>query len=58
VVFISESNIDTFESKKVSNLFLEGELLDVDGDCGGYNISFAILSALISSDRVRELCLE
>ena len=55
---VNEINIDTFESKIISNLFLEGELLDVDGDCGGYNISFAILSALIASDRIKELCLE
>ena len=57
-VDVNEINIETFESKIVSNLFLEGELLDVDGDCGGYNISFAIISALIASDRIKELCLE
>ncbi len=57
-VDVNEINIETFESNKVSNLFLEGELLDVDGDCGGYNISFAIISALIASDRIKELCLE
>ena len=57
-VDVNEINIDTFESKIIPNLFLEGELLDVDGDCGGYNISFAILSALISSEKVKELCLE
>ena len=56
--YIEFVNIDTFESKIIPNLFLEGELLDVDGDCGGYNISFAILSALISSEKVNKLCLE
>jgi predicted Rossmann fold flavoprotein len=50
---LSEININTFESKIVNNLFLLGELLDVDGDCGGYNISFAILSSLISSEYIR-----
>ena len=29
------------ESKKVKNLYLTGELLDVDGICGGYNLHFA-----------------
>ena len=57
-VDVNEINIDTFESKIIPNLFLEGELLDVDGDCGGYNISFAILSALISCEKVKELCLD
>ena len=53
---INEIDINTFETKKINNLFLTGELLDVDGDCGGYNISFAILSGLIVSDKVKELC--
>ena len=53
---VNEIDINTFESKKISNLYLIGELLDVDGDCGGYNISFAILSGLIASDRIREIC--
>ena len=53
---VNEIDINTFETKKINNLFLTGELLDVDGDCGGYNISFAILSGLIVSDKVRELC--
>lgn len=53
---VNEIDIDTFETKKINNLFLTGELLDVDGDCGGYNISFAILSGLIVSDRIKELC--
>ena len=37
-------DIETFESKKVSGLYAIGELLDVDGDCGGYNLHFAFLS--------------
>lgn len=35
-----------FESKIVNNLFFTGEILDVNGDCGGYNLMFAWLSAL------------
>ena len=53
---VNEIDINTFETKKINNLFLTGELLDVDGDCGGYNISFAILSGLIVSDRIKEIC--
>ena len=34
-------DINTFETKKINNLFLTGELLDVDGDCGGYNLGIA-----------------
>ena len=35
-----------FESKIINNLFFTGEILDVNGDCGGYNLMFAWLSAL------------
>lgn len=31
----------TMESKLVKGLFLTGELLDIDGICGGYNLHFA-----------------
>lgn len=36
----------TMESKIVENLFIAGELLDIDGRCGGYNLTFAILSGI------------
>lgn len=40
-VDISEINCKTMESKKQKNLFFTGEVLDIDGDCGGYNLHFA-----------------
>ncbi len=33
------------ESKLCPNFFITGEALDVDGDCGGYNLRWAFLSA-------------
>ena len=38
----------TFESKKQPNLYIAGELLDVDGDCGGYNLGFAWISGMLA----------
>ena len=35
----------TMESKKHPGLFAAGEVLDVDGDCGGFNLHFAWASA-------------
>ncbi|MGV2645068.1 aminoacetone oxidase family FAD-binding enzyme, partial [Clostridium perfringens] len=29
------------QSKLVDNLYFCGELLDVDGDCGGFNLQWA-----------------
>ncbi len=43
---IEEINLDTMESRKIKDLYLVGEILDVDGICGGYNLGFAIMSGL------------
>lgn len=36
---------DELESKLCKNLFFAGEVLDIDGDCGGYNLTWAFASA-------------
>lgn len=43
---ISEINESTLESKRVKGLFVTGELLDVDGKCGGYNLHFAFSTGM------------
>ena len=35
----------SFEFKKYPHLYATGEILDITGDCGGYNIHFALASA-------------
>ncbi len=50
-VLLTEVNND-FSSKIVDNLYLIGEVLDVDGDCGGYNLGFAWVSGLIVGDTI------
>lgn len=47
---LSEININTMESLKQKGLYILGELLDVDGDCGGYNLGFAWLSAILMGE--------
>ena len=39
---------DNLESKKVPMLFAAGELINVDGDCGGYNLQWAFSSGFIA----------
>lgn len=39
-----EFNSETFESKIIDHLYAGGEVIDVAGDCGGYNLHFAFLS--------------
>ena len=50
-VSLEEVN-DNFESKILNGLYIIGELLDVDGDCGGYNLGFAWLSGMIVGDNL------
>lgn len=40
-VDVREVDSHTMESKKKKGLYLAGELLDVDGICGGYNLQWA-----------------
>ena len=35
---------ENLEVIKYPGIYLAGELLDVDGDCGGYNLHFAFAS--------------
>lgn len=48
-VFLNEFTSD-LESNKCKGLYAIGEVLDVDGKCGGYNLSWAFNSALIVSN--------
>ena len=42
----TEVNVQTMESKLISNLFFAGEILDVDGDRGGFNFHFAWVTGM------------
>lgn len=45
-VSVNEVSVGSFECKKYRGMYITGELLDVNGECGGYNLTFAILSGL------------
>lgn len=40
------------ESKLVKNLFFAGEVLDIDGDCGGYNLQWAFTSGMAVAEAI------
>ena len=46
---------ETLESKVVPGLFACGEVLDVDGDCGGFNLQWAWSSAMLAVRKMGEL---
>ncbi len=49
-VDISEINRKTMESKIVKNLYFAGEVIDIDGDTGGYNIQAAFSTSKLISE--------
>ena len=50
---LSQINPDTMESLNTKGLYFAGEIVDVDGKCGGYNLQWAFssghLAGLMSS---------
>jgi predicted Rossmann fold flavoprotein len=44
----SQIDIDTLESKLCPGLYFAGEILDVMGPCGGYNLHWAFVSGLLA----------
>lgn len=47
-VSTAEVNPQTMASKICKNLYFAGEILDIDGDCGGYNLQWAWSSAYLA----------
>ena len=47
-ILTSEISPETMESNFVDDLYLTGELLDVDGICGGYNLQWAWATGYIA----------
>lgn len=49
---LTQMKLDTLESKIVSGLYMTGELLDVDGTCGGYNLQWAWSSGFVAGSNI------
>jgi predicted Rossmann fold flavoprotein len=54
-VRLSEIDASTMMSKKVSNLFFAGEILDVDGITGGFNFQHAWTSGFVAANAIRSI---
>jgi predicted Rossmann fold flavoprotein len=54
---VSTENLNpkTMESKLVKNLYFCGEVLDIDGDCGGFNLHFAFSSGYLAGKSLSSL---
>lgn len=51
-VSLDEVNTETLESKIVKGLYFSGEVLDVYGECGGFNLQWAWASGYIAGENV------
>ena len=52
-VVTSEFDPNTLESRLVPGLYATGEVLDVDGDCGGFNLQWAWSSGALAGESAR-----
>ena len=53
-VNVREINYNTFESTLCPGLYITGELLDVDGKSGGFNLQFAWASGISAARHIKE----
>jgi predicted flavoprotein YhiN len=51
-IALNEVDSRTMESKKVPGLFFAGEILDIDGPSGGYNLQAAFSTARLAMDAI------
>ena len=51
-VLLSEIDTKTMQSKKEKGLYVTGETIDVDGDCGGYNLEWAWITGMVAGKDV------
>ena len=47
---LKEVNPKTLESQKIKGLYFAGEVLDLDGPCGGYNLQWAFASGVLAGE--------
>ena len=52
----AEVDPETLESRYVSGLYFAGEILDVDGMCGGYNLQWAWASGHVDGKAAARKC--
>lgn len=55
-ISLNEINKDTLEFTKIPHMYACGEVLDVDGECGGYNMHWALASGYRVAESIKEKC--
>lgn len=52
-IVTDDVNPFSLQSKLSKNLYIIGEALNVDGDCGGYNLTFAFSSGIRAAEHIK-----
>lgn len=51
---LKDINVNTMESKNKEGFYFAGEVIDIDGNTGGYNLQFAFSSAYIAASAINK----
>lgn len=51
-VDLKEIDLETMESKKIKNLFFAGEVMNIDGETGGFNFQAAWTTAFVAAETI------
>ena len=55
-VALDQVNPKTMESRLIKGLYFVGEVLDIDGDTGGYNLQAAFSSGVLAAGSIMDFC--
>jgi predicted flavoprotein YhiN len=53
-IALNEIDAVTLKLKKMNNAYICGEMMDVDGECGGYNLQWAFASGYLVGKQIAE----
>jgi predicted Rossmann fold flavoprotein len=53
-VDLKEVNLETMESKLINNLYFAGEVLNIDGETGGFNFQAAWTTATVAARAIAQ----
>ena len=53
-VSLDEINRKTMQSKIIKGLYFAGEVINIDGDTGGYNIQAAFSTAMLAAKAINK----
>lgn len=49
---LNEIDLKTMQSLKTKDLYFAGEIIDIDADCGGYNLTVAWITGIIAGENI------